>query len=108
MLIQELTCGKIFPQMPVYENNDKIWENFPKKGLFLIKFSHNSEKIIRANLPSPGKIKDYPVYCITTVSELETWFWFSSIPLTVISAQYPDGSVKSLALVPVIVVQGGI
>ena len=44
MLIQELTCGKIFPKMPVYENNDKIWENFPKKGLFLIKFSHFSKK----------------------------------------------------------------
>ena len=47
MLIQELTCGKIFPKMPVYENNDKIWENFPKKGLFLIKFSH----FLKSNTP---------------------------------------------------------
>ena len=40
MLIYTLTRGKIFPQMPVYENNDKIWENFFILAPILIKFSH--------------------------------------------------------------------
>ena len=44
MLLKELTRENIFPKMPVYEKNDKIWENFPKKGLFLIKFSHFAKK----------------------------------------------------------------
>ena len=40
LFIIVISCGKIFPQTLIYENNDKIWENFIIFSPFLIKFSH--------------------------------------------------------------------